>query len=435
MMTSFYSGLTGLSAYSNALNIVGNNLANINTTAFKSSVMNFEDLVTSTFGGISSSGNGNPMQIGLGALPNSISGVFTQGSIQNTSEATNVAVEGNGFFVVGDTVDDRYYTRAGNFAFNREGYLVNPAGKYVLGYTERDGLGELIPSGPLNKIFMPSNTISDPSATTNVQTFVNLNVNAPFDDPATAAIDEAEHYLSSVTIYDSKGAPHTLTFEYVHQDPALNGGVDTWVYTASIPDNETATGAVGSGILGTGNVQFDGTGTMITPAADVAFTTLAFSNGADILNFTWDLLDENLVPAITGYPLPSSTNSTNANGYPPGTLTSLIIDNVGVIQGVFSNGQVEDLAQMATSVFNNPKGLLRLGRNLYAETNASGNSAVGAAGTGGRGNILGSALEASNVDIAQQFTDMIIYERGYQANSRIITTSDEVIQQALALKR
>jgi len=435
MMTSFYSGLTGLSAYANALNIVGNNLANINTTAFKSSTMNFEDLVTNTFGGIATSGNGNPMQIGLGTLPNSISGIFTQGSIQNTSESTNVAVEGNGFFIVGDSANEQFYTRAGNFAFNREGYLVNPSGKYVLGYTDRDAAGNLIPSGPLNQIFMPSNTISDPSASTNVQTFVNLNVNAPFDNLATPGVDEAEHYLSSVTIYDSKGAPHTLTFEYVHQDPALNGGVDTWAYTASIPDSETVTGAAGSGTLGTGNIQFDGTGTMIVPAADVAFTTLAFSNGANPLNFNWDLYDENLVPAITGYPLPSSTNSTNANGYPPGTLTSLIIDNDGIIQGVFSNGQVEDLAQLATASFNNSKGLLRLGRNLYAETNASGNAAIGAPGTGGRGNILGGALEASNVDIAQQFTDMIIFERGYQANSRIITTSDEVIQQALSLKR
>ena len=146
MMTSFYSGLTGLSAYSNALNIVGNNLANINTVAFKSSVMNFGDLVTSSFGGIATSGNGNPMQIGLGALPNSITGVFSQGSIKNTSEATNVAVEGNGFFVVGDTVDDRLYTRSGDFTFNRAGYLVNPAGKYVLGYSDRDAAGDLIPS-------------------------------------------------------------------------------------------------------------------------------------------------------------------------------------------------------------------------------------------------------------------------------------------------
>lgn len=437
-MTSFYSGLTGLSAYSNALNIVGNNLANINTTAFKSSVINFEDLVTSTFGGIASSGNGNPMQIGLGALPNSISGVFSQGSIQNTSEATNIAIEGNGFFVVGDSVDDRYYTRAGNFSFNKEGYLVNPAGKYVLGFTDEDDNGNIISSGPLSMIYMPSNSISDPEETTNVQTYVNLDVNAPIDNAATPATDEAEHYFTSVTVYDSKGAPHTLTVEFVHQ--GLNGaGNDEWTYDATFPGADVIGGVAGTPFsVGNGTVEFDATGTLVVPAADVGFVNqpaAGFTNGSDPMNFTWDLFDDNGVPALTGYPLPSSTSSTNSNGYPPGNLTSMIVDTDGMIQGVFSNGQVEDIGQIATAVFNNPQGLLRLGRNLYAETNSSGTTAIGAPGTGGRGSVMGGALEASNVDIAQQFTDMIIFERGYQANSRIITTSDEVIQQALALKR
>jgi flagellar hook protein FlgE len=242
-------------------------------------------------------------------------------------------------------------------------------------------------------------------------------------------------YSCSVTIYDSKGAPHTLTIDFTHN--GLNGaGNDEWAYDVTLPGADVTGGTPGTPFsLGTGVVEFDGTGQMITPAADVTFTTPTFTNGADALTFTWDLFDDLGVPSITGYPIESSTSSTNTDGYPPGVLTSLIIDGVGLIQGVFSNGQVEPLAQLATATFNNPRGLLRLGKNLFSETNSSGGASVGAPGSGGRGTIMGSALESSNVDIATEFTSMLVFERGYQANSRIITTSDEIIQESLNLKR
>lgn len=423
MNTSFYSGLSGLSAYASALNIVGNNLANINTAGFKASDVTFEDLVTRTFGGVATNGAGNPMQVGLGTLPNSISGIFSQGSIMSTGDATNVALEGNGFFVVGNTAEDRFYTRAGNFFFDEEGYLVNPAGKYVLGYTTKDANNNIITSGPLQQIFLPSNTISDPQATTFCQIFSNLDVRA----------DVGTTYSASATIYDSKGAPHTLTVTFTHN--GLVGGNDQWTYSAAIPDADTASGAAGSGVLGTGTLQFDGTGTLITPAADVTFTTPAFANGAGALTFDWELYDDNGVPIITGYPIPSTTSATNTDGYPPGNLSSVIIDSDGIIQGVFSNGQVEDMAQLAIAQFNNPKGLMRLGGNLYGETLASGNSAIGVANTGGRGTIVGSSLESSNVDMATEFTKMLVFQRGYQASSKTITTADTLTQTALTLVR
>lgn len=423
MLTSFYSGLTGLSAYANALNIVGNNLANINTTAFKSSFINFEDLVTATFGGTATSASGNPMQIGLGVLPNSISGIFTQGSIQSTSEATNVALEGNGFFIVGDTVDDRFYTRSGNFSFNSEGYLINSSGKYVLGYTERDANGDIITSGALDRIYMPSSSLSAPEATTFIQMFANLNVRD----------DVGDTFSASVTIYDSKGAPHTVTIDFTHN--GLVGGNDQWAYSASLPGADVEPPQATPYVLGTGTVEFDGSGTLVVPAADVAFTTPQFSNGADPMTFTWEIYDDDGVPSITGYPIASATSSTNTDGYPPGNLTSLMVDQDGLIQGVFDNGQVEQMGQLAIATFNNSQGLLRLGSNLFSETNASGAPSIGAANTGGRGSVTGSALESSNVDIATEFTNMLVFERGYQANSRIITTSDEVIQEALSLKR
>lgn len=432
MNTAFYSGLSGLSAYSGALNIVGNNLANLNTAGFKTSDVSFEDLVTRTFGGVATNGAGNPMQIGLGTLPNSISGVFSQGAIQTTSESTNVALEGNGFFVVGDTVDDRFYTRAGTFFFNNDGYLVNPTGKYVLGYTQKDANNEIIASGALEQIFLPSNTVSDPQATSYFEIFSNLDVRSAI----------GTQYSASTTIYDTKGAPHTVTVDFTHN--GLNvGGNDEWAYDVTLPGADVQGGTPGTAFsIANGTIEFDGTGTLVlvdgAAVADVALTTPAFTNGADAFaagTLDWRVLDVNGNPIITGYPIPSTTTATNTDGYPPGNLTSVIINSDGILEGVFDNGQVEELAQMAVAQFNNPKGLLRLGRNLYAETNASGTPAIGAADTGGRGTVIGSALESSNVDIAVEFTRMLVFQRGYQANSKIITASDTLTQTAIGLVR
>jgi flagellar hook protein FlgE len=427
MNTAFYSGLSGLSAYSSALNIVGNNLANINTAGFKTSDVSFEDLVTRTFGGTATSGAGNPMQIGLGTLTNSITGVFSQGSIQTTGDATNVALEGNGFFVVGDTTEDRFYTRAGNFFLNDDGYLVNAAGKYVLGYTQTDANNNIIASGALEQINLAATQTAGPQQTSFFEIFANLDVRSAV----------GTEYAASTTIYDSKGAPHTITITFTHT--GLVGGNDQWAYDVTIPGADVTGGTVGTPFsLDAGNIDFDGTGSIIAPAADVQIAIPAFTNGADAIaaaDFSWNLYDANGTGIITGYPLPSSTSATNTDGYPPGNLTSLIVDASGIIQGVFTNGQVIELAQLAVGQFNNPKGLLRMGRNLYAETNASGTVSLGAADTGGRGTVIGSSLEASNVDIATEFTRMLVFERGYQANSKIITASDTITQTAIGLVR
>ncbi len=424
MLTSFYSGLSGLSAYAAALDVVGNNLANINTPGFKASTLDFHDVVTRTFGGIAANSAGNPMQIGLGVFPSAVNGIFSQGSIQVTNEATNVAIEGNGFFVVGQNEEDYFYTRNGSFYFDDEGYLVNSSGYYVLGYTEKDPTtGHIIASGALHKIYLPGNTVSSPEATTFFQIFMNLDNRA----------DVGDTYSASVVIYDSKGARHTLTITFTH----AGGTPDTWNYEITIPGEDVVGGTAGTPYtLATGSVQFDANGALLSPATDVDINIPAFTNGADAMTVTWDLWNDDLtVATLTGYPLESGVYSTNQNGYPPGSLTSIIVSREGVIQGVFSNGQVEELAQLALATFNNPRGLLRMGLNLYAETEASGTPSIGAPQTGGRGAINGGALESSNVDMATEFVKMLVFERGYQANSRTIRTSDEMVQEALAIKR
>jgi flagellar hook protein FlgE len=220
-------------------------------------------------------------------------------------------------------------------------------------------------------------------------------------------------------------------------------GNDWWGYYVEIPGADVVGGVAGTPFeLANGIIEFDGTGTLTirdgVAAADLGIVTPEFTNGANAFaagELEWRLLDENGTPIITGYPLPSSTSATNTDGYPPGNLTSLIVDGEGIIQGVFTNGQVVELAQLAVAQFNNPKGLIRMGRNLYAETNASGNPSIGAADTGGRGTVIGSSLESSNVDIATEFTRMLVFERGYQANSKIITASDTITQTAIGLVR
>ena len=423
MLTSFYSALSGLSAYASALNVVGNNIANINTSGFKGSSINFYDLVTRTFNGVSASGSGNPMQIGLGSYPASVSGIFNQGSIQVSQEGTNVAIEGNGFFIVGNSDTERVYTRNGAFSFNQEGYLVDPSGYRVYGYTQKDpATGANIPSGQLQPIYMAANSISDPAATSFMQVYMNLD----------NTTDVGDTYSASSVIYDSKGAQHTLDITYTH----TGGTPDSWSYEVTIPGEEVVGGTAGTPYsLATGTMTFNDDGTLATPAADVALNIPAFTNGGGAMTVNWDLWSDGGAATVTSYPLASAVSYTNQNGYPPGNLSSIIIDQQGIIQGVFSNGQVEDIAQIALANFNNPKGLLRTGLNHFSETLASGVPAYGSANTGGRGSINGGSLEASNVDMATEFVNMLLFERGYQANSRTIRTSDEIIQEALSIKR
>jgi flagellar hook protein FlgE len=352
------------------------------------------------------------MQTGLGTLPNSISSIFSQGAIMSSAEATNVSMEGSGFFIVGETAEDRFYTRAGSFFLNDEGDLVNPDGKYVLGYTQRDANGDIISSGALNPISLPGNSLSGPQQSTFFQIYSNLDADAV----------DGDTYTASTTVYDSLGASHTVTIDFVYDGPNTE-----WDYTIATPNATIAPN--------TGSITFNPDGTIATPAGDITLAFSAFTNGAADMNVDWQLYDDNGVGIVTGYAQDSTTYSTNSDGYPPGFLTTVIVSQDGMIQGVFSNGQVEDMAQLAIANFNNPKGLLRTGRNLFAETGASGTPSIGEANSGGRGTVVGSALEASNVDIAVEFTKMLVFERGYQANSKIITASDTITQTAISLVR
>jgi flagellar hook protein FlgE len=418
---SFSTALSGLNANATYLNVIGNNLANINTIGFKASSISFMDLVSQTLGG----GGSNPVQVGLGVLTGSISPVFSQGSIDNTREATNMAIQGAGFFVVRGEDGSISYTRAGNFTFDSTGTLVTPSGHFVQGYTEIDPLtGDIINTGQPADIIIPPGLLRPPAATTNVQALTNLDAGELVGGT----------FTTSVQIYDSLGAAHVATITYTNTAPGA------WSYDVTVPGEDVTGGTAGTPFsLDTGTITFDAIGQLdlvngVAPA-DVAITTPTWTNGADVSNWTWDIVDAAGQGYLTGFASPSTTNSISQNGAAAGIVASVNVIGDGTIVATVSSGQTIPVGQIALATFNNPKGLLKLGSNLYSETQQAGSPNVGVAGTGGRGTIIGSALEQSNVDVALEFTQMILAQRGYQANSKTITVSDELLVDTLNLKR
>ena len=426
---SFSAGLSGLNANSVYLNVIGNNLANINTIGFKASSVTFMDLVSQSAGGSSI----NPMQIGLGVVTGSMSPVFNQGAIENTGESTNAAIQGSGFFVVKGPEGGTFYTRAGNFSLDNEGALISPDGYRVQGFTQTDpSTGVIMASGQPNDIIVPAGVLRNPIETTLISMQSNLDAGAEVGDT----------FDSPMQIFDSLGDSHVLTVSFTK----TAGG---WDFDLTVPGDEVVPAVLVPVSVAAGSLTFDGLGQVasITPTApaagggappaivDVTFTAPAWANGAVSAPITWDLVDDNDAVQLTGFASPSATASKRQNGAAAGKIDNISINVDGSIVATFGAGQTVSIAKIALANFNNPKGLVKMGSNRFGESQVSGIPNVGSAGTGGRGTLIGSALEQSNVDMAQQFTQMILAQRGYQANSKTITVSDEILVDTLNLKR
>jgi flagellar hook protein FlgE len=414
---SFSAGLSGLNANAQALSVIGNNLANINTVGYKASSVSFQDLVSQNVGGASI----NPAQVGLGVGLGTVSPIFSQGAIESSRMNTHVAVQGNGFFVLDGTAG-RSYTRAGNFSFNNDGALVTPDGQFVQGYTQVDPVtGELITSGTTGPIIVPPGVMRAPTASTSFQAVTNLDA-----DTAVGGT-----YSTAIQIYDALGAAHVMTMTYT------NTGPGAWNYALTVEGAEVTGGTAGTPFsLASGPIAFNSSGALTTPPADVAITTPAWANGAAVSVLNWDVLSgTTTTPTLTGYATASATSSISQNGAPAGMITDISIDPSGRINANFGAGQSVVMGQLAVATFNNPQGLFKLGANRYGESGASGLSNLGLAGTGGRGTLIGNALEQSNVDMAQEFTQMILAQRGYQANSKTITVSDQLLVDTINLKQ
>jgi flagellar hook protein FlgE len=420
-MGTFSASLSGLNANQQKLSVIGNNLANINTVAFKASSVEFADLVSQSIGGPSA----NPMQVGLGVLVGAVTPNFTQGGIESTGVATHVAIQGNGFFLVGDGSNPAY-TRAGNFGFDADGMLVTADGQPVNGWTAIDPVtGAITTTGQPGSIIIPPGVLRAPVPSTIFGIQANLD--------ADAAVGAT--FTTSVQIYDALGTPHVITINYAKT------GVGAWSYTATVPGAEVTGGTPGTpSTIATGTLGFNNLGQLTTvnggAAADVAITSPTWANGAAATNFSWDLVDANGQSTISQYASPSATSSVTQNGAASGSVDSVVtINQDGQLIASFGLGRTMVVGQLALATFNNPQGLVKLGGNLWNQSEASGNPSVGVAGTGGRGTLIGSSLEQSNVDIAQEFTQMILAQRGYQANSKSITVADELLVDTLNLKR
>jgi flagellar hook protein FlgE len=432
----FYTGLAGLQANSNRLGVIGNNLANLNTIGFKSSRVTFSDIFSGA-GGTGFNGAGNPMQVGRGVQIGSIDQLFSQGSFQSTGMITDLSIQGQGFFVLADSTGTQSFGRAGNFTFDKDGNLVTPAGGYVQGWTDRNANGNIPSSGQMANIQVPVGLVAPPQATTTLSNMTNLSADARVDDPLTA-LDEAQEFQVTTTVYDSLGARHNVTFSYTPADNATTptGRLDHWTYSVTVPGEDVTGGTAGTPFeIDAGTVAFDSNGLLVTPAANVTLAVPAWTNGAAAQSVDWLLFDDANSGLLTGYSGASATSSTSQNGFGVGTLRALTIDQDGLVSGNFTNGSTLELAKIAMAVFRNPNGLIRNGANSLIETSSSGPATIGGANTAGRGEIIANSLELSNVDITQEFTEMIVSERGYQANSRIITTVDQILQEALSLKR
>ncbi len=411
MIGSLFAGISGLNANATAMTVIGDNIANVNTTGFKGNRSSFANVLSQSLGGSTGS------DIGRGVEFWGTSAMWTQGSLENTGSATDLAINGKGFFIVNDSSGASFYTRAGQFYLDENGDMVNPDGHTVQGY-DIDANGNL---GSLTNISIPGDRVSPPSPTSTFTFDINLNAGAATGDT----------YSTSQSVYDSLGNAIPLTLTFTKLDTSVPATARSWSVAGSVPSPN-------GGVAFTGGTTFtfDASGNLTLPANDLT-VDVTMANGASNMSLTWDLVDASATALgdITGYASPSNTTFQTQDGYASGVLRGIAVDENGVVTASYSNGQLTPVFQVALADFPAYNGLSKMGKNLYAESLASGQPLPGVAGEGRLGSITPMAVEMSNVDLAQEFVKMITTQRAFQANSRVITTSDEILSELINLKR
>lgn len=427
MIRALFSGLSGIRSNQMALDVIGNNIANINTPSFKTGRALFSDTLSMTLrSGTPPSGvqgGLDPMQVGRGSEVGTISNSFTQGSMEATNNPTDLAIAGEGFFIL-RYGEDEFYTRDGSFNIDATGTLVDPGTGYAVRGRMANASGEILSSTPITDIRVPIESLFPARATSAVAFSGNLDAAADIAAVGPPVVT-AETYQTSVLFYDSLGESHTTTLTF--ERTAAN----TWTWTAGVSGTDTIV------ITPTdpAPLTFNNDGTLNT-GADATITISGnagagnpLDNGAAEMTIELDL--SNLVQYSTSFtPVPSSRD-----GHSAGTLDSISFDETGTLIGTFTNGATQKLAQVVLADFYNPSGLTKMGQNLYAVSMNSGSPLVGVAGSSIRASIVSGTLEGSNVDLASEFTKMIIAQRGFEANSRLISTSDSIIGELINLKR
>jgi flagellar hook protein FlgE len=464
---ALFTGVSGLSTYSQVISIIGNNIANVNTPGFKESRGNFSDILSQSSG---SSGN---LQIGRGVRMNSVDTLFTQGSFQSTSLASDLAIDGEGFFIVKNPDTGAIlYTRTGDFSLNRDGSLVNSQGLLLQGF-DLDTNGNAL---PFVKDINIAGQAFPPQVTTDAQINVNLNSSDQvIIDPNTGtliAFDPNDpvsttNFSTALTVFDSLGNGHTAEI-YMQKS-----GDNTWQWLVTARGDDL-NGMSGNTLvpLAQGSLSFTELGALDTVVTTdrIDYTTgnltalaqpeqganaiFDFANGAQLgqpISFSFgtprqvfDSTTGTFVPSpasptgfdgTTQFASTSSTLFQSQNGFGSGVLQSFSVDPQGIVRGLFSNGQTLDLLQVALTKFPSNSGLNAVGRNLFSQSQLSGDPVVSAPGTSGLGVIVGNSLEVSNVDLSAQFVELIRAQQAFQANARVITTGDELLTETVNLRR
>jgi flagellar hook protein FlgE len=426
MLTAFSTALSGMNAATTAIDVVGNNLANLNTTGFKASSTIFDDLVSQTLGA-----NGST-QIGMGVQTPLTRRSFTPGSIQSSSGPLDVAIQGDGFLVVRNSSNASLYTRAGNLTTDAAGVLTTATGEYIQGWSGVNGSVNM--AGPLGNITIPKGDLKPAVTTQNIGFKANLDSTASVVAAPQTASNAS--FSNTTQIYDSLGASHFVTVNY------WNNGGNSWNWEATIPGTDIAGGPASPVSIGSGSLTFNPDGTLNSPASPSAappgvVPQLTISNLADNasnLSINFNLYNGN-ASLLTQYAQTSTIEANSTDGSPAVQLTEATIGDGGTVVAKYSDGTNVIVGQLAMANFVNPESLLAVGNNNYEVTGATSTASIGAANAGGRGQILGKRLESSTADVATEFTNLMVDQRSYQANSKVITTADQINQDTINLIR
>jgi len=443
MGTAMFTAVTGLLAHQRRMDVVANNISNVNTVGFRGARADFQDLLSQTLeGGTAAVGNfggTNPMQMGLGVSVGGITVNQTQGSLVTTDVASDLAIEGHGFFVLTDG-SQNFYTRDGSFDLNASGVLVDPGtGMKVQGY-QADATGKIDTNLPVSDINIPIGATAIVRATQNANMTGNLDSNA----------SEGTTVQRTFRVYDSLGTSRDIQVTFTKRAQVTDGGTayNAWLWKAEYGTGNDVT-SVPTGESGV--ILFDNSGTFhaegsIDSGVTDTFKARSTLSSQNEVSIPASLLPGGALPvtpfefsvdfaSITDLAATSDTSLNTQDGYARGVLDNFTVGTDGTITGVFTNGLMQVIGQIALATFGNVGGLSRTGNNAFVESPASGPAQVGLARTGGRGSISGGVLEGSNVDLGTEFSNMIVTERGFQANARTITAADTLMQETVNLVR
>lgn len=413
-MSAFSIPLSGLAASSDSLNVIANNLSNLNTDGYKDESLNFSDVFNQMQ---SVAGNGDPIQVGSGVQVASETSSFTNGTVASTGVSSNMALQGNGFFVVENTANNNQmsFTRDGDFTVNAQGQLCTSDGQLVMGYPAVNGVVSTSSAlAPIN-VNQAANIPAVPTTTFSMNT--NLDAGASV----------GTSFSTPVTVYDSLGTSHVLTATYTNTAP------NTWSYSLTLPAADTG-GTGNATVVASGSMTFNSSGDLTSPSSPITGISITgLADGASNMTLSWNLNGANGGSSITQQDATSATSSTSQDGYGVGTLTGYSVLSDGTVQGQFSNSQTMSLGQVAVANFANVQGLTQLGDNDYQATFASGTANIGTAGSGANGTITGGAVEESNVNLSTEFANMIVTQQGYEANAKVLTTMDQVSQATIQM--